>query len=99
MSVLTIDIGNSRVGFSVFTKGKSQDVAVRLTHADLDKELASTIKSLWEKAENETRAENDDDTEVVIASVVPELTHRIEYSALQYLNTKARLIGRDFKVP
>jgi type III pantothenate kinase len=99
MSVLAIDIGNSRVGFNVFTAGKAQDAAVRLTHVDLDKELASTLKSLWEKAERETQENEDDDTEVVIASVVPGLTERIEYSALQYLNAKARVIGRDIKVP
>lgn len=99
MSVLAIDIGNSRVGFNVFTGGKAQDEAVRLTHADLDKELAGTLKSLWEKAERETQDNQDDDTEIVIACVVPELGERIEYSALQYLNTKARRIGRDIKVP
>jgi type III pantothenate kinase len=99
MSVLAIDIGNSRVGFNVFTAGKAEDAAVRLTHGDLDKELATTLKSLWEKAERETGEGGDDDTEVVIASVVPELTERVEYSALQYLNSKARIIGRDIKVP
>src|SRR5438477_8011097 len=99
MSVLAIDIGNSRVGFNVFTDGKAQDPAQRLTHAELDTQLATTLKSLWERAEAETSDNHDDDTEIVIASVVPELTQRVEYSALQYLNTKARLIGRDFKVP
>ncbi len=99
MSVLAIDIGNSRVGFSVYTSGKAQDPAVRLTHAELDKELAGTLKSLWEKAERETQVEGDEETEVAIASVVPTLTQRIEYSALQYLNAKARVIGRDLKVP
>ena len=99
MSVLAIDIGNSRVGFNVFTKGKAQDAAIRLTHADLDKELAGTLKHLWEKAQRETDTNGDDDTEIVIASVVPTLTQRIEYSALQYLNTKTLVVNRDFKVP
>ena len=99
MSVLSIDIGNSRVGFNVFTAGKAQDAAIRLAHADLDRELAATLKTLWEKAESETRENEDDDTEVVIVSVVPALTQRIEYSALQYLNAKARVIGRDIRVP
>jgi type III pantothenate kinase len=99
MSVLAIDIGNSRVGFNVFTKGKAQDPAIRLHHYELDKDLASTLKTLWEKAERETQENEDDDTEVVITSVVPSLTERIEYSALQYLNAKSRLIGRDIKVP
>ena len=99
MSVLVIDIGNSRVGFNVSTGGKAQDAAVRLMHAELDKELASTLKCLWEKAKAETAENEDDDTEVAIVSVVPALTQRVEYSALQYLNAKARVIGRDLKVP
>jgi len=99
MSVLAIDIGNSRVGFNVYTKGKAQDPTIHLHHFELDKDLASTLKMQWEKAERETRENEDDDTEAVITSVVPELTERIAYSALQYLNTKARVIGRDFKVP
>src|SRR3954469_8712956 len=81
MSVLAIDIGNSRVGLNVFTQGKAQDEAVRLAHAALDTDLASTLKGLWEKAQQETRDNGDDDTEVVITSVVPALTERIEYSA------------------
>jgi type III pantothenate kinase len=99
MSVLAIDIGNSRVGFNVFTHGKAQEPAVRLTHAQLDKELADTLKKLWERATSESAVETDDDTEVVIASVVPAMTQRVEYSVLQYLDAKARVIGRDFKVP
>ena len=63
MSVLAIDIGNSRVGFNVFTEGRAQDAAVRITHADLDKELAEILKSQWEKAVRETQNNEDDDTE------------------------------------
>jgi type III pantothenate kinase len=99
MSVLAIDIGNSRVGFNVFTQGQAQDAAVRLAHAELDTQLASTLKSLWEKAEAETKHNEDDDTEIVIASVVPALTDRISYSARQYLGGEVRIIGRDVKVP
>jgi type III pantothenate kinase len=99
MSVLAIDIGNSRVGFNVYTGGKAQDPALRLAHAELDTQLAGTLKSLWEKTQGETRDQEDDEAEVVIASVVPALTQRIEYSALQYLNTQAKVIGRDLKAP
>ncbi len=99
MSVLAIDIGNSRIGFGVFTAGKAQDPALRITHADLEKELAPTLKSLWEKAEHETKQNDDDVTEIVIASVVPELTKQIERAAQQQLNADTRVICRDLKVP
>jgi len=99
MSVLAIDIGNSRVGLNVFTDGKAQDPAVRIPHADLDKDLIPTLKSLWEKAQRESKEADDDETEVVITSVVPALTDRIEKAARQQLNADTRVIGRDMKVP
>jgi type III pantothenate kinase len=100
MSVLAIDIGNSRIGLAVFTAGKAQDPALRLTHAQLDTDLAATLKTLWDKAQHESSEAGDEDTEIVIASVVPELTARIEHSARQYLaSAVTRIIGRDLKVP
>ncbi len=70
MSVLAIDIGNSRVGLNVFTAGKAQDPAVRLTREQLDAELAGTLQSLWQKAQSETEINDDDQTGIVISSVV-----------------------------
>jgi type III pantothenate kinase len=99
MSVLAIDIGNTRVGFNVFTHGKAQDAATRLAHGELDTQLAATLKALFEKAQGETTEAEDDDTEIVIASVVPELTQRIAYSATQYTDAEVRIIGREVKVP
>jgi type III pantothenate kinase len=101
MSVLAIDIGNSRVGFNVFTQGKALDPAIRLHHADLEKDLISTLETLWEKAQRESSDDEDEvgTAEIVIASVVPELTERIEKAARQKLQAKAQVIGRDIKVP
>ena len=99
MSVLAIDIGNSRVGFNVFTGGKAQDPAIRLHHHELDKDLAATLKTLWERAGRESEEAGNDDTEVVIASVVPELTQRVANSVRQYLDAITRVVGRDIKVP
>jgi type III pantothenate kinase len=98
MSVLAIDIGNSRVGLNVFTDGKAQDPAIRIHHADLDKELATTLETLWEKAQRESKEGDDEDPEIVIASVVPELTARIEKAA-RLLEARTQVIGRDIKVP
>jgi type III pantothenate kinase len=105
MSVLAIDIGNSRVGFNVFTQGKAQDPAVRLHHPELDTELASTLAHLWQKAQAESSEAGDEDTEIVIASVVPELTRRIEKAARELLAGATgsaghpQIIGTDLKVP
>jgi type III pantothenate kinase len=99
MSVLAIDIGNSRVGFNVFTQGKAQDPAIRLHHAELDKELDSTLKHLWEKTQSESSEAGDDDTEIVIASVVPELTSRIDHVAREHAGAQPQIVGTDLKVP
>jgi len=99
MSVLAIDIGNSRIGFNVFSAGQAADPAIRLHHAELEKELAPTLKALWERVNNESTDAHDDDTEIVIASVVPDLTQRLERAAAEHLAVKPRLIGRDIKVP
>src|ERR1700761_1920798 len=77
MSVLAIDIGNTRIGFNVFTHGKAQDAAVRIAHADLDEQLVDTLKTLWEKAQRESKEAEDDVTEIVIASVVMSMTMRV----------------------
>lgn len=99
MSVLAIDIGNSRVGFNVFTAGKAQDAALRITHAQLDTDLASTLKSMWEKCEGETRSNEDDSSDVVIASVVPEVTTRIAQAVLSELGIHAKIIGEHLSIP
>ena len=99
MSVLAIDIGNSRIGLNVFTAGKAQDPAIRLTHHQLDSELASTLRTLWEKAQGETAADDDDATAIVISSVVPETTTRVAQIADAALQQAPLLIGRDIHVP
>lgn len=99
MSVLAIDIGNSRIGFNVYTAGKAQDIALRLTHTQLDAELESTLKSLWEKCEGETRSNEDGHSDVVIASVVPEAARHIAQGVLRHLNVHAKIIGEHLAVP
>lgn len=99
MSVLAIDIGNTRVGLGVFTDGKSDDPALRLTHVELDKELPATLKSLWENAVAQTDDAGDDEPAIIIASVVPDIASRIESAVQQHLMTKPLVIGRDLKVP
>ncbi|MCL2640228.1 MAG: type III pantothenate kinase, partial [Phycisphaerales bacterium] len=96
MSVLAIDIGNTRVGFNVFTAGKAQDPAVRVVHAELEKELGGTLKMLWERAQREAEG---DDVGVVVTSVVPTVAERIEWAVREFLGTEVLEIGRDVKVP
>jgi type III pantothenate kinase len=98
MSVLAIDIGNTRVGLNVFTRGKAQDAAVRLTHGQLEGELAGVLRELWEKAVKEAAENGDEETGVVIASVVPGMTGKVERAA-RALGAEVVVVGRDVKVP
>ena len=99
MSVLAIDVGNTRVGFGVYTLGKAQDPAQRLAHGQLEAEMAGALNNLWQKALAETGTNEGDETGVVIASVVPELTDQIRKAVLKHLNQDAQVIGKDLTIP
>ena len=99
MSLLAIDIGNTRVGFNVFTAAKAQDPALRLSHEKLESELDSTLRSLWAKTIAETESNDDDESAVVIASVVPAVTERISRALLAATSRKPLLVGQDLVIP
>jgi type III pantothenate kinase len=99
MSVLAIDIGNTRIGLNVFTAGKAQDPSTRIAHEKIDAELPGVLATLWEKTENETKTNEDEDAAIVIASVVPALTEKIARLVLKITNQTAQLIGRDIPIP
>jgi type III pantothenate kinase len=99
MSVLAIDIGNTRIGFNVFTAGKAQDPAIRLHHGELASELESTLKTLWRRAQNETEENQDEEAELVIASVVPGIADELTKAVRQHLGVRAQIIGQDIHVP
>lgn len=99
MSVLAIDIGNTRVGFNVFTDGKAQDASIRLHHHELEEQLSETLRNLWAKTQREAETVEDEFSGVVIVSVVPEMIQKMEHAVMDELNVEARVIGRDIKVP
>ncbi len=98
MAVLAIDIGNTRMGLGLFRNGVAEDPAVRLTHAELDGELPKTLQTLWEKA-NCQGADAEEDCEIIVASVVPEVSRRVLAVARDTLDKKPRQAGQDFPVP
>ncbi len=46
MSVIAIDIGNTRIGVGLFTAGKSADPALRFNHSDLQSEMLAYLEKL-----------------------------------------------------
>jgi type III pantothenate kinase len=99
MSVLAIDIGNSRVGLGVFTQGKSKDPAIRLNHSDLDRDLPTTLRDLWQTTQSETHEDGDEEPGIVISSVVPDLTRKIQQAIAAAKMEEAQVVGKDLTVP
>jgi len=99
MSVLAIDIGNSRIGAGVLTHGKSIDPAVRVAHAQADSDLPTLLRALWEKAQAASQEADDGVAGVVIASVNPQWTTRVEAMVEREINAAAEVIGRDLAAP
>jgi type III pantothenate kinase len=94
MSVLAVDIGNSRVGAGVFTAGKSKDPAQRLAHGELEAQLPDLLHKLYQTAQSQTQEAGDDNTGVVIVSVVPALGARVAALVEKELKVAPVLVGR-----
>ena len=98
MSVLAIDIGNSRIGVGVFALGKSEDPAHRLMHHNWESELKAALTDLWQaKKINDGPAVYPEG--VVIASVVPEMTEPMQKLIRDTLHLDAQRVGKDLKIP
>ena len=98
MSVLAIDIGNSRIGVGVFALGKSEDPAHRLMHHHWQSELKAALTGLWQ-AKKINDGPEAYPTGVVIASVVPEMTKQVQAMVKAELHLEAQRIGEDLKIP
>jgi len=99
MSVLAIDVGNSRVKLGVFTQGKSQDPAVSIAHAQVEAELPGILADLWQKTQAATKENEDETSGIALASVVPALSAKIENLIKQTLAQEPVVIGRDVMPP
>ncbi len=98
MSVLAIDIGNSRIGVGVFSLGKSDDPARRLVRHNWQSELKAAVADLWQ-AKKINDGPEAYPTSVVIASVVPDLTTQVQALVKTELHLEDQRIGQDLKIP
>ena len=95
MSVIAIDIGNTRIGVGLFTAGKSADPAVRFNHADIQSEMLGHLKTL---CAGETNGGQRPDG-IVLASVAPEWTSRVAELVSNHCDLPPQIIGTDLKIP
>lgn len=98
MSVLAIDIGNSRVGAAFFTDGKTADPAARIEIGAIDAELPPLLEKLWQAAK-QGREESTPSPGAAIASVVPSLTPRVARMVQQICGLMPEQVGVDLDIP
>ena len=95
MSVIAIDIGNTRVGVGLFTAGKSADPAIRFNHADIQSEMLAHLEKLCAGTSDGGRRPDG----VVLASVAPEWTNRVAELVNNHCGMTPEIVGSDLKIP
>ncbi len=95
MSVIAIDIGNTRIGVGLFTAGKSADPALRFNHSDLQSEMLAYLEKLSTGVTDGGRRPDG----VVLASVAPEWTDRVAELISNRCSMTPEIVGRDLKIP
>ncbi|MDD5079213.1 MAG: type III pantothenate kinase [Candidatus Omnitrophica bacterium] len=83
--LLTIDIGNTNISFGLWTNGK----LARKFDLDTKKYTLVQVKRLLK---------NKKPDDVVICSVVPQATRRLELEFTRWLGKKIKVIGKNLKI-
>lgn len=92
MTVIALDIGNTRIGAGLFRQAKGIEPAKRIEQSDWQQALPALLKSLMEEA-----AEDIDG--VVVASVVPQLTAPISQIVRSVTGKDVKIAGTDLSIP
>ncbi|HTV49445.1 MAG TPA: type III pantothenate kinase [Phycisphaerae bacterium] len=90
MSVLALDLGNSRIGVGIFEQGKARDPGMRIARENIDEELGAILKNL---------TQSQKPAGAVICSVAPELNASVSQLVQQICGLKAQIVGTDLTVP
>ncbi len=92
MSILALDIGNSRIGLGIYDDGKSADAAVRIASANLADQLPQALRELIDRHSSPIE-------HVALASVVPNAVQPAATAVRQVLGMEAQIVGRDIPIP
>lgn len=95
MSVIAIDIGNTRVGVGLFTEGKSVEPAKRFAHADIQSDMLAQLVKLCGSAADDAHRPSG----IVLASVAPEWTRRVVELITLHCGITPKIAGVDLKIP
>lgn len=92
MSILAVDIGNSRIGLGIYEDGKARDAAVRIASADMARQLPQAIRELLDRHSSPIE-------HAAIASVVPSAIEPTAREIRSVLGMEAQVVGRDVPIP
>ncbi len=92
MTVIALDIGNTRIGAGLFSQAKGIEPAKRIVQADWQQALPALLKSLMEETA-------DDIDGVVVASVAPQLTAPVSQVARNVTGKEVKIAGGDLSIP
>ncbi len=95
MSVIAIDIGNTRVGVGLFTAGKAAGPATRFSHVDIQSEMLAHLEKLCTGANDGGQRPDG----AVLASVAPEWTSRVVELISNHCGMTPDIVGADLKIP
>ena len=98
MNVVAIDIGNRNVNVGLFLDGEEQ--FVKPLPGDAREELANLLQDAWEQVPvSETSKEGKRDGVILVSSVKPAWTEKVEQIVQESLGEKIQIIGRDIPMP
>lgn len=92
MSILAVDIGNSRIGLGIYEDGKAKDAAVRIAIADLESQLPTAIHELLDRHSSPVE-------HAAVAAVVPAAIEPTAKAIRSVLGMEAQIVGRDIPIP
>ena len=101
MSVIAIDIGNTRLGVGLFAEGAVSEPAQRITHDEIADRLDDLLRGLWAPSHKTAgdAAETAAPEAIVIASVAPQLTPTVAQTVERICGQRPKIIGKDLPIP
>ncbi len=92
MTVIALDIGNTRLGAGLFTDGKAVDPAQRINCADWQAELPGLLRTLMDQSSEKIDG-------VAVSSVFPALTGPVCELARRTTGSQVLIAGVDMAIP
>ena len=98
MNIIAIDIGNTNITIGLFLAGKEQ--FIKFFPGQSETELADCLKSAWQKVPiAKSSKEKKHDGVIVVSSVKPAWTKRIQQLIKETLDERTYVLGKNLPLP